>query len=261
MICGLFILCTQSILKADEPLLNTPYLGVTVNAKDDATIINVIPNSPADQAGFLPGDFIISFADKVVHRADELQKSLAKHAAGETVMMEATRGPGEILSARVTLVHREDQPLLTFPAYKVLAHSGPYQVGHSKFDNSPTVYYFTATWCGPCQMLAPDIEKFYQSFKNKIRFLAVAISDDPQDLSEFNALAKLRRTGHYSFTIIRDSDIWEKTNTTSVPTIYIVNSDGYIVGLYHGQKLAEDNCLTLKHEVQLMIKNTNPTLL
>lgn len=45
-----------------------------------------------------------------------------------------------------------------------------------------SVVDFSATWCGPCQMLAPVLENVSKGFEGKIKFFNVDV-DEASDLS------------------------------------------------------------------------------
>ena len=45
----------------------------------------------------------------------------------------------------------------------------------------PVAVDFYATWCGPCKMIRPYLEKLAEKYNNKIRFVAID-SDKNQDL-------------------------------------------------------------------------------
>lgn len=44
-----------------------------------------------------------------------------------------------------------------------------------------SVVDFSATWCGPCQMLAPVLEEVSKDMKDKVNFFAVDV-DEAQDV-------------------------------------------------------------------------------
>ena len=61
------------------------------------------------------------------------------------------------------------------------------QLNTEKFDElikgeKPVVCDFFATWCGPCKMLAPVMEKMAEEYGDKAEFVKVDI-DDNMELS------------------------------------------------------------------------------
>jgi thioredoxin 1 len=45
---------------------------------------------------------------------------------------------------------------------------------------------FFATWCGPCQVLGPILEKLSENFKDKIIFMKADLDDVPMTAQKFN---------------------------------------------------------------------------
>jgi thioredoxin len=45
---------------------------------------------------------------------------------------------------------------------------------------------FHATWCGPCKMLGPLLEKFAMQYEGKIKFVKVDVDEAPQLAAQFN---------------------------------------------------------------------------
>lgn len=75
---------------------------------------------------------------------------------------------------------------------------------------------FSASWCGPCQMLAPVVDE---------------LSEDMQDQLQF-----------YSVDVDENSQLAEKYNVMSVPTVIILKSGEKVaqtVGLQSKESLAE----------------------
>ena len=51
----------------------------------------------------------------------------------------------------------------------------------TKVVNDPVaVVDFSATWCGPCRMLAPVLEKVSDELGDKVKFYNVDVDDDAQ---------------------------------------------------------------------------------
>ncbi|HVZ97222.1 MAG TPA: thioredoxin [Chitinophagaceae bacterium] len=53
-------------------------------------------------------------------------------------------------------------------------------------DEKPVLVDFTAAWCGPCRMMAPELQKYAQSNKDKVRVLKVDIDKNPGTAAHFN---------------------------------------------------------------------------
>ena len=39
---------------------------------------------------------------------------------------------------------------------------------------------FSATWCGPCRMLAPVLEEISEKYEGKVAFFAVDVDESPE---------------------------------------------------------------------------------
>jgi serine protease Do len=72
---------------------NEGWLGVTEDAKSkDARILQVLPDSPAHQAGLKPGDVIQRLADAEIGSFDRLQEEVRRYLPGESVKLKVRRG-------------------------------------------------------------------------------------------------------------------------------------------------------------------------
>ena len=86
---------------------------------------------------------------------------------------------------------------------------------------------FFATWCPPCRMEMPSLEKFYKKTKDKdVIVIAVAVGQDEDDVFPFMGEITPRPT----FPILYDktsafSRYW---GIQAMPTTFIINKKGYI---------------------------------
>ncbi|WP_448595048.1 S1C family serine protease [Thermoflexus hugenholtzii] len=81
----------------------TPWLGVVVtHDADGARILQVVPNSPAEEAGLRPGDRITAVNGETVNDRHPLPEILRRHRPGETVRLTVIRD-GQERTFSVTL--------------------------------------------------------------------------------------------------------------------------------------------------------------
>ena len=53
-------------------------------------------------------------------------------------------------------------------------------------DEKPVLVDFHATWCGPCKMMAPELQKFAQNNKDAVRVIKIDIDKNQPTASQFN---------------------------------------------------------------------------
>ncbi len=91
---------------------------------------------------------------------------------------------------------------------------------------------FWATWCGPCKIEMPSLEKLYQRFKSK-PFAILAISGDMFGARVVQPFAEAQKL---SFTILLDQQLTvsNKYGIISLPTTFLVDPEGKIIGIHSG---------------------------
>lgn len=53
-------------------------------------------------------------------------------------------------------------------------------------NKQPVLVDFHATWCGPCKMMAPELQKFAQKHTGKLRVVKLDIDKNQQAAQQFN---------------------------------------------------------------------------
>jgi thiol-disulfide isomerase/thioredoxin len=91
----------------------------------------------------------------------------------------------------------------------------------------PIILDFWATWCGPCRMLSPHVERVYEEFKDK-GLQAMAISDqNREDVLKFES-----QTPHKIPVYIDQNEIATAAyRVEALPTVVIIDKKGNVV--YH----------------------------
>ena len=102
----------------------------------------------------------------------------------------------------------------------------------SDYKGKTVVLDFWATWCGPCQMSMPHLEKVYQQVKDKnVAVLGVCVWDKKPEYDKWVAAKK----GTYNFPTAFDPAAQEQDSIASklyhvsgIPTQYVIDKDGKI---------------------------------
>ena len=97
-------------------------------------------------------------------------------------------------------------------------------VSVSSLRGRPAFVNFWASWCGPCEMEAPSLERFARGLAGRAKLVGV----NWEDLSHANAVAFIRRYG-WTFPNLRDPDgtVGRRYGITSfLPTTFVLDSAG-----------------------------------
>ena len=105
---------------------------------------------------------------------------------------------------------------------------------NDKKENSLSLYYFTASWCGPCQRIFPSLLDLENKLKEQYNKLEEETSSDEEtDLSDTDSedldvkINPLRKVIFYKIDINENDEYSDSLNIKSVPTFH----------LYDGEKL------------------------
>ena len=133
---------------------------------------------------------------------------------------------------RAELPLRLDEPKRTIPAQDfqtVTVDSKPVKL--SAYKGSVVFLNFWATWCPPCLQEMPAMERLAQQMKGK-PFVILAVN---QGESQEVVKAFLKRRG-FTFTLVMDEsgDIGASYIASALPTTYIIDRDGLVVGRAKG---------------------------
>jgi|MudIll2142460700_1097286.scaffolds.fasta_scaffold21764_2 thiol-disulfide isomerase/thioredoxin len=142
--------------------------------------------------------------------------------------------------ARVVGVSAAEAPVVASPAPDFTLTSligDSLQLTH--FRGKPVLINFWATWCAPCLLEMPNIQKYYEKYPGQFEVLAVNAGETERTVQRF-----VDDLG-VNFKILLDPDgkIQELYRIKGYPTTYIVDKDGIIrfqhIGLLSEKQIEE----------------------
>jgi thiol-disulfide isomerase/thioredoxin len=92
---------------------------------------------------------------------------------------------------------------------------------------------FWATWCGPCRIEMPSMDKLYKEFeKDGFELLAVNIGESSEIAGKF------MKSNNLSFPVLLDEDqsVAASYGIRSIPTSFLIDKDGNILGMAVGAR-------------------------
>ncbi|WP_331457078.1 MULTISPECIES: TlpA disulfide reductase family protein [Bacillus] len=102
------------------------------------------------------------------------------------------------------------------------------EVHLTDYRGKKVILNFWASWCGPCKIEMPDMEKFYHDTKDKgIEIVAVnatATEKDPSNVKQF------LKENKYTFPVLLDQkgQAGAAYQIISIPTSFIIDTKGVI---------------------------------
>jgi nucleoredoxin len=93
------------------------------------------------------------------------------------------------------------------------------------------VFYYTASWCPPCQAFTPELVKFYNREKkdNNSFELVLITSDREEDAMEEYAKEKNMPWPQLKLSKAKDFKSKFKHNVTGIPSVIVCDLDGTVV--------------------------------
>jgi thiol-disulfide isomerase/thioredoxin len=129
--------------------------------------------------------------------------------------------PGGAAARPTKVVDRPDAPDLTLP----LGPGRP-AVKLADLKGKVVVLDFWATWCGPCRMSIPDLEKLYEKYHSKgLEVYGISVDENKAPVPQ--AVKDLGMT----YPIVMASDvpgIRDQLSFNAIPQVYVIDQKGRI---------------------------------
>jgi len=107
----------------------------------------------------------------------------------------------------------------------------------SKLRGKVVLLDFWATWCGPCRIEMPRVEKLHQEFKGKgLIVLGVNLREAPE-----RARAFMKKNG-YTFGSLLDAkaEVADRYQVDGIPTLLVIDRKGQIAAHFVGVREEQD---------------------
>lgn len=148
----------------------------------------------------------------------------------------------------------------TAPDFAAIAPDGT-TVHLSDFKGKPVVLDFWATWCVPCQMSMPHLEKVYEQVKDQgVAVLGVCVWDNRKPYDKWVAEKK----GTYTFPTAFDPAGQNPTakniagdlyHVSGIPTQYIIDKDGKVIAANVGYDQNDHRLETALDKLGVTVKD------
>ncbi len=178
-------------------------------------------------------------------------------ASSEKTEVETKKDKEEVIETKPKEEQREtprnEAPLTPAPDYKTfldengeaLSFTDQYGVEQKISDyKGKTIFLnFWATWCGPCQIEMPDIQKLYEEYgENKGDLIVLGVANPKTDKAPYNSdvsreeIEQFLEENGYTYPVMMDTEgiMFQLYNISAFPTTFMINTEGNIYGYVTG---------------------------
>lgn len=124
----------------------------------------------------------------------------------------------------------ESGPKIKAPDFTVKDLDGK-SVSLSDFKGKILFLDFWATWCPPCVISSPEVEKLHQEYNGKnVEVMSVSLDDSADAVKRYVAQKKYKNR----MVMVGGSGIDVHYRVSAIPAFYVIDQKGYIAGYWAG---------------------------
>ena len=231
-VCGA-LLCAAPVGASDD---ERPWLGISFStgpAARGVEITEIIPDTPADDAGFAAHDLIVSIDGNRLTHSSDLVEQIARKKIGDEVAVKILRDEADLV-INVTLERfpTPDELLYkrmvgtTAPALDIEVVNGTATVAN--LPGRVLVVEMFATWCTACESTHDELSKLAIKYSDS-DLVVLAVANEGRE-----SLIKWQGASAWSHNIARDvrstwRDYQMNTAGAALPTIFVIDEKGTVI--------------------------------
>jgi thiol-disulfide isomerase/thioredoxin len=109
---------------------------------------------------------------------------------------------------------------------------------------------FFASWCPPCQMVAPEVKSIYEKYKDK-GFVVVAVAIDEGANATAAVSGFIKDFGITYPVLLDDGTVSRKYQVISIPTSFLIDKQGKLRNKHIG--VLPDFANTISREIETLL--------
>ena len=103
-------------------------------------------------------------------------------------------------------------------------------VSLAQLKGKPVFLDFWATWCGPCRMSMPAVQKLHVEFGDRVQVVGLNLDDDPSAVGGF-----VQRMGvTYPILLAGGSGLEDRYGVSGIPSFLLLDKEGRAVDGWQG---------------------------
>lgn len=101
------------------------------------------------------------------------------------------------------------------------------------FAGKPTLVNLWATWCPPCVVELPSLQKLAEHYEGRMNVIAISIEPEksPEEITSF---LEKRLLGSFAAYVDTGGTMMQNLGLSGIPTSFLIGSDGQILYRFEG---------------------------